>query len=384
MQRIRIQRQIRRQVKILLLCRALGIGGTERQVIILAKGLHARGHQLAVAVFYADGQLEKELRACGIAVIDLNKAGRWDALPFYVRLARLVRKQRPEIVYGFLGTPNILTTLLKPICPGMKIVWGVRASNVDLDRYDWLSRLIYRAECHLSRFADLIISNSHAGLEYATAYGFPSRKMITIPNGIDVEYFKPNGTERVLIREEWNVAAGEILIGLIGRLDPMKDHPTFLRAAATLRQEMAHVRFVCVGDGPSSYKAQLFRLATELGLNENIIWTGERSDMRAVFNALDISVSSSCTEGFSNTIAEAMACGVPCVVTNVGDSALIVGETGEIVPPGVPDAFCEGIRLMLKRLNPDLKNATRVSIANRFPKDALVTDTLNALQRVNQ
>jgi glycosyltransferase involved in cell wall biosynthesis len=371
-------------VKILLLCRSLAVGGTERQLAILAKGLHQQGHEVTVGVFYAGGPLERELHESGIPVFDLRKSGRWDVLPFFIRVVRVVWKFKPRVIYGFLGTPNILTAFLKPLFPKIWMVWGVRASNVDLDRYDWLTRLSYRIECRLSRFADLIICNSRAGLEYAAAHSFPRKKMVVIPNGIDTERFKPDAAARDRTRAEWGIAENEILIGLVARLDPMKDHPTFLRAAAMLAQEMPDVRFVCVGGGSDPYKSELRRLASEIGLDGRLIWAGARHDMTAVCNALDIaSSSSSFGEGFSNTIAEAMACGVPCVVSDVGDSASIVGGTGVIVASATPDALCEGFRLMLNRLGPDICDAARASIINRFTNDLLVTDTVKVLWRMD-
>ena len=370
-------------MKILFLCRSLVIGGTERQLVTLAKGLQQQGHDVTVAVFYVGGPLERELHESGIPVFDLRKSSRWDVLPFFIRLVRVVWKAKPRVIYGFLGTPNILTAFLKPFFPKIRMVWGVRASNMDLNRYDWLTRLSYSIECRLSRFADLIICNSRAGLEYAAAHGFPKAKMTVIPNGVDTERFKPVAVARERVRAEWGIREKEILIGLVARIDPMKDHPTFLRAAAMLAQERPDIRFVCVGDGSEPYKSESRQLANELGLDGRLIWAGARHDMPAIYNALDIASSpSSFGEGFSNTITEAMACGVPCVVTDVGDSVLIAGGTGVVVPPARPDALCEGFRLMLKRLGPDIRDAARTSIVNRFTNDLLVTNSIRALYRL--
>jgi glycosyltransferase involved in cell wall biosynthesis len=367
-------------VKIVLLCRSFDVGGTERQIVILAKGLHQQGHEVSVIVFYSHGALEKELHDNGIAVFDLRKSGRWDIFLFFVRAVRAVWRLKPQVIYGFLGTPNILAVFLKPFFLRARIVWGVRASNVDLDRYDWLSRLSYRIECWLSRFADLIICNSLAGLEYAAAHGFPRRLMTVIPNGIDTEYFKPDAVARKRIRAEWGVAENEILIGLVARLDPMKDHLTFLRAAAMLIQERKDVRFVCVGEGSEPYTRELHRQSSGLGLDGVLIWAGARYDVPAVCNALDIASSSSYSEGFSNTIAEAMACSVPCVVTDVGDSAFIVSDTGCVVPPVRPDALCDGFRLMLKAFGSSLGNTARDSIVSRFTNELMVSNTLKAVR----
>ena len=369
-------------MRILLLSRALTTGGVERQIVLLALALRQLGQEVAVAVFYTDGPLEAELRQHGVPILNLRKSGRWDTFSFFRRCVRAVRSFEPHVIYGFLSTPNLVTVLLKPIFPRIKMVWGVRASHVDYDAYDWLFRFSYWAERRLAHCADLIICNSQAGLQHAAANGFPRARMISVPNGIDIERFSPDLGARATVRSQWVIDQRSTLIGLVGRLDPMKDHSTFLRAAALLAGLRSDVRFVCVGDGPASYKAELQELAATLGLTSRLIWAGERHDMPAVFNALDIGCSSSSGEGFSNVIAEAMACGVPCVVTDVGDSALIVGATGEVVPARDPEALCRGLVTMLARLDAQARSAARASITTRFTNDVLAATTLRALSEI--
>jgi glycosyltransferase involved in cell wall biosynthesis len=368
-------------VKILLLCRSLSYGGTERQISVLAQSLSQKGHEVSIAVFYANGELEHDLHLLGIPIIDLKKSGRWDLLSFFVRLLKAVQRFRPQVIYGFLGTSNILTIFLKPLFPMVLMVWGVRSSNVDLKRYDWLHLFSYHVECWLSNFADKIICNSRAGMEYAAANGFPRQKMSVIPNGIDVERFKADAKERLRVRREWGVSHDEKLIGLVARLDLMKDHQTFLKAAAMLSSEEPNVRFVCVGDGPDDYKKGAYQLAQNLGLDGKLLWVGARNDMVAVYSALDIATSTSLGEGFSNVIAEAMACGVPCVVTDVGDSAFIVGTTGIVVPPSNPDLLCAGLLRMLKQLGGNIQDEVRTLIVSRFTNEILANDTIKLFSR---
>ena len=328
-------------MRLLFLIRALDYGGAERQAVTLAKALKARNHTVAVALFYPGGPLTHTLETEQIPVLSLDKKGRWETVGFMWRLLRLVKEYRPDIIHSYLSVANILTILIKPLLPGVKLVWGVRASDMDLSRYHWLYTLSWRAECRLSRFADRIIVNSRAGRNFAQTHGFPEANMVVVPNGIDTDQFKPDKHARTRQRRAWGIDDDEPLIGLVARLDPMKGHPVFLAAAARLAEAHRAARFVCVGDGPAAYRDELKTLAHALGLDDRLIWAGASSDMVAVYNALDISTSSSgFGEGFSNTIGEAMACEVPCVVTDVGDSAWIVEERRCVVAAGDSEALC--------------------------------------------
>src|SRR5262249_32751420 len=160
---------------------------------------------------------------------------------FFMRGVCLLRAWRPDAIYGFLSTPNLLTALFRLFVPNVRIVWGLRSAHVDVDRYDWLFRFAYRCEARLSRFADLIICNSSAGLEHAAGRGFPRGRMVVVPNGIDTERFKPDAAARARLRQQWQIDDGELLVGMVARLDAMKDHPTFLRAAALLLVQRPNV-----------------------------------------------------------------------------------------------------------------------------------------------
>lgn len=372
-------------MKIAFLIRALSFGGAERQLVALTKGLHQQGHSILVIVFYPDGPLEQELRAAGIPVRSLDKKNRWDVIGFIWRLIKLIKKENPNILHGYLGTSNILAAVLRPIFPSLKTVWSVRASELDFSRYDWLMRVSYYTECKLSRFAHLIISNSKAGLNYAVSQGFPKNKMAVIPNGIDHIKFAPDLSAGRKKRQEWGIKDGQKLIGLVGRLDPMKDHSNFIRAAAILANERDDVRFVCVGDGPDPYRQELFSQARALNLKENLIWAGALKDVKSVYNAMDIVTSSSIGEGFPNVIGEAMACGIPCVVTDVGGSSQVIGETGLLVSPGNPEELANGWKTMLERLQKEeslIKEKTRNRIVEEFTTDKLTQRTIDVLEKL--
>jgi glycosyltransferase involved in cell wall biosynthesis len=368
---------------ILLLTRALDTGGSQRQLVELALALQRRGWKVAVATFYGNGLLERPLQAAGIPIFFLNKRGRWDVFPFVWRLITVMRRERPHFVKGFLVTPNILLSALRPALGKTRVVWRLGASDMDLGCYDFLSKLEFRVSILLSRWAHLIISNSEAGRRYHIDQGYSAKHLVVVPNGIDVQQFRPDAAARREVRAEWKITPDVRLIGLVGRVDPMKDHPNFLHAAAKIATSRPETRFVCVGPGEESYRKQMIALGNSLGLKERLLWAGERTDMSRVYNALDLLVSSSrFGEGLPNAVAEAMATGVPCVVTNVGDSALLVGERGWVCPPGDSTALAQGISTALTSLPAD-SAAIRMRICTHYSTDALARGTAEQLRKLS-
>lgn len=364
---------------IVFIIRSLNYGGAERQLVNLVKGLNREKFNPTVLHFYP-GPLAKELVDANVPVISLEKKGPWELFGFLSRLYKVLKNLKPDVIHGYDSLPNILPMMFKPFFPKTRLVFGVRASNMDLDRYQLKCKIFFKMECFFSRFADLIIVNSRAGFDYVISKGFHKEKMIVIPNGIDTDRFKPDKSTGLSLRKEWGVCDGETLIGQVGRLDPMKDHPTFLKAASLLLKGKKNVRFVCLGTGDRAYKDKLVTLAQELGLSDRIHWAGPTNDMPAVYNALDIVTSSSSFgEGFPNIIGEAMACKIPCVVTDVGDSSLVMGETGIVIPPKNPESMAKG---WIESMNEDKDETTskaRFRIEKNFSLQKLFQRTEEAL-----
>ncbi|MBN3924811.1 glycosyltransferase [Nostoc sp. NMS4] len=369
--------------KVIFLIRNLSYGGAQRQLLTLVKGLDQQLFDITVLYFYSGDMLELDLKNSEIPLICLDKLGRWDIFGFFWRLFQHLKQIQPDILHGYLDESNLLAIFFKPFFASTQIVWGIRDSNMNLKHSDWLSRIIFRLESFLSRFADLIIANSHAGKSYYQTYGFPADKIVVIPNGIDTERFKPDTKGRTKVRLEWKISEDTILIGLVGRLHPMKDHPTFLKAAALLCKQRENMRFVCVGIGSNNYTQELLKLSNELGISEKVIWAGARTDMPEVHNALDIAVSASAYgEGFSNVIGEAMACGIPCVVTNVGDSTFLVGDAGLVVPPKDSEALLGAWLKILHLGGQKLSIMSRARIQEQFSTQSLCEKTESFLQNI--
>lgn len=352
--------------------------------MLLAKGLHARGDSVRVMTFYAGGELSRELKSAGIQTIQLNKSGRWDILGFLGRLLREMRRYRPKVLYCFLPMASLLGVLVRLFIPGMRIVWGVRASNVDMGRYDKLTRFETYAASWLAHRADMIICNSLTGFEYYVRRGYPRTKMRVVENGIDTERFSFDEKGRKQLRRKWGIKEHEILIGIVGRLDPMKGHETFLAAAAMLVQNVPNVRFVCVGSGQNEYASRLHRLTVELKLGDKVLWMNSEEGVTKIYCALDIATSSSSYgEGFSNAVAEAMACERVSVVTDVGDSARIVGDNDYVVPPNDPKALATRWATLIgypSERRSAIGRMARARIQQQFSVVDAVSKTVRALE----
>ena len=372
-------------IRLLFLIRSLGAGGAERQLVELVKGLDKSRFAVTVATFYGGGAFRGELDGLrNVRVVSLEKKGRWDVLPFVARLWRVARRTRPHVILSSMGISNELG-LVVGRAAGAKVVWSLRTSDIDFSHYGWMSRWSFRVGALLSRFPDLIIANSHSGKEYHIARGYYGKRMIVISNGIDTDTFRPDAEAGMRVRREWGIGEEERVIGIVGRLVPVKDHSTFLRAAALLVGEQCAARFVCVGGGAGEYQTALRSLASDLGLDGKVVWAGARSDMPAVYNALDVACSSSIGEGLPNVVAEAMATGVPCIVTDVGDSARLVGQSGVVqmvVPKGNPEAIAAAW-IGLLNLSPDERAAlgrqARERILSEYSVAQLVRRTEAAL-----
>lgn len=370
-------------MRILFLARSLETGGAERQLANLALGLLRNGHEVRVALFYPGGALRKEMEDAGVPLVDLGKRSRWDLAGFLANAARAFHAFRPEIVHGYLVAPNLLAILARAWAPEASIVWGVRASDMDFSRYDFLSKATFALSIPLSRFPDLVIANSEAGRRFHVAQGFPAERSVVIGNGIDTTRFRPDRSLGLPLRARWGARPDDRIAGIVGRADPMKDHETFLAAAEIAAERDPRLRFVSVGPDGLSRIDRLRSLPAARRLGARLTWGGETAEMTAVYNAFDLLVlSSAFGEGFPNAVAEGMACGLPCAVTDVGDAARLVGDSGVVVPPRDPAALASAILRLARSVTPPPRGEPRRRIETEFSQDALVARTEGELLRL--
>jgi glycosyltransferase involved in cell wall biosynthesis len=276
--------------------------------------------------------------------------------------------------------PNLFATLARVARPGTRVVWGVRASDMDLSRYGAFHEATFEAARRVASLADLVIANSESGRRFHVDRGYPADRTTVIPNGIDTDRFRPRPEARATLRAELGVPPDAPVIGIVARLDPMKGHELFLQAAARLLVRLPEVRFVVVGGGEVGAVDRLRGRATALGLGDRVRFVGPREDIERVYAALDVATSaSSFGEGFPNAVAEAMASGVPCVVTDVGDSARIVGSHGVVVDRDDPDALARAWSSVLEAGQVAAPGSLRDRIVARFSVERLVERTESAL-----
>lgn len=369
--------------QVVFLIRSLNAGGAERQLLKLVELLDKRLFNITVVTYYTGSAFDAELAALpGVTHVAIGKAGPSDFVGFVARLIKTVRRLQPDLIHGYMPDANGLAWLAGRLT-GARVVWGLRASDVDFRHYNFLSGALFRAAAWLSPHVDLIIANSESGRQFHIEHGYTDERMIVVPNGIDVERFRPDPDAGLRLRHEWGIPDNAFVVGSVARLDPMKDHSTLLQAAAILIRRLPNARFVIVGDGPEETKRHLANLAVSAGIDAAVVWLGARADMPAVYNAFDVAVSSSAFgEGFSNALGEAMACEVPCVTTDVGDGSAIVADTGRVVPRRQPERLAEAIADVAAADRRLLGARARARIVQSFSADALALRTTEALLRI--
>ncbi len=306
----------------------LGVGGAEAMLVQVAGSLQARGIQQHVVSLVGRGENATRLEARGVTVSSLDVRSIYSAPSTLLRLCRIVGRERPTIIQGWMYHGNLMAALAHRLVPWRtrrQLYWGLRATNMDELRYGWINMLCAR----MSRLPNLIIANSYAGVLAHQQYGYRPRRFVVVANGVDVKRFHANDELRQKMRFELELPPDAFVAIHVARVDAMKDHRTFLAALAKAPAAIG----LLVGAGTEA-----------LLLPPNVRALGLRRDIERLYLAADIVVSSSAFgEGFSNVIAEGMATGLIPVATDVGDARMIVGGTGRVIPPGDVDAMAAAI-----------------------------------------
>ncbi|WP_187639850.1 glycosyltransferase family 4 protein [Achromobacter insolitus] len=341
-----------RPLRVLHIITGLGQGGAESVLFRLATYPEANVEHVVVSLT-DEGIYGERLRAAGVAVHVLGmKRGRV-SLGGFLALRALVAAERPDAVQTWMYHADLIGGLAARLAGVRAIAWGIRNSGEHLERSSRSARMVLRACALLSgRIPKAIVCAAQKSAERHADKGYDRARMVVIANGYDLSRYAPNAEARSRVRAQWGVPQDVPAIGCVARWDPLKDHANLLRAIAALVRDGrdAGLRCVLIGRGMDTDNAELGALVDKLGLRDRLVLAGPSDDVPAAMNGLDLHVLSSCAEGFPNVVAEAMACGVYCVVTDVGDAAYIVGDAGVVVPPEQPEALARGIETALREV----------------------------------
>ena len=322
------------------------------------------------------GPVADKIRMLGVPVHALGmKRGKPHPVAL-IKLSWLLRQIKPDLVQTWLYHSDLIGGLAAKLAGSNKIFWSIRQSNIDPDSNKRSTIWIAKACAKLSSWLPgRIICCSHAAMESHVALGYAREKILVIPNGFDLDAFQPDQEARKSVRKELGLDENIFLVGLVARFDPQKDHQNFLQAAGLIRKIDTSVHFMLCGDCINSENIQLIQWIKQAGLKESIHLLGIRSDVSRLVAAMDVAVSSSLGEGFPNVVGEAMACAVPCVVTDVGDSALIVGDAGRVVPAKDPEALAAAINELLQaspESREELGKKARLQVKNNYSLQSVV------------
>ncbi|CAB3741455.1 glycosyltransferase family 4 protein [Achromobacter denitrificans] len=341
-----------RTLRVLHVITGLGQGGAESVLFRLATYPEA-GVEHTVISLTDEGIYGERLRAAGVAVRALGmKRGRV-TLGGFMELRRLIADARPDAVQTWMYHADLIGGLAARLAGVRAIAWGIRNSGEHLERSSRSARLVLRACALLSgRVPKAIVCAAQKAAQRHADKGYRRDRLVVISNGYDLSRYTPDAAARARARAEWGVVGDAPVIGCVARWDPLKDHANLLRAVAALVRDGrdAGLRCVLIGRGMTADNPELGALIDRLGLRERLVLAGPSDDVPAAMNGLDLHVLSSCAEGFPNVVAEAMACGVYCVVTDVGDAAYIVGDTGVVVPAEQAEALARGIETALREV----------------------------------
>jgi len=361
----------------------LSRGGAEAMLCKLLSRIDHGRYDLQVISLTDIGPVGREIGKLGIPVRALGMERGIPSPLLLLRLARWLRSASPDIVQTWMYHADLVGGLAAKLAGGIPVIWGVRQSQLDPSKSKKTTIWTARACAALSASVpERIVCCSHVAADVHRDLGYAADKLRVIPNGFDLVRFSPDPALRASVRQELGIALDVHVVGMVARFDPQKDFPTLIEAARRLNERKPRARFVLCGKQVTPDNAELTARIAAAGQSECFHLLGERHDVERLLTAFDVCcLSSAFGEGFPNVLGEAMACQVPCVATDVGDSAHIIGDTGVTVPPSDIPALAEALGRLLRLSQEErarLGKAARARVAATFELD-VVTRQFEAL-----
>lgn len=341
--------------------------------------VHDKQSRHVVISLMDEGKYGPLLEKAGITVLCVSMHPARPSLTKFFKLIRLIKAERPDVVQTWMYHADLLGGLATPLAGGKRVFWGVRQSRLKKGTAKRSTILVAYFCAWLSRrVPEKIICCANKAKDSHATIGYEKSKLVVIQNGYDLSRFKLDCDLGASIRKELALNPVEFVLGSVGRFHPQKDHFNLLQALVLVAQQHIEFRCLLVGTGLSSDNDLLVERIVDLGLEEKVLLLGQRTDIPAVMNALDLHVLSSRSEGFPNVLAEAMACGVPCASTDVGDVLDIIGDPNACCPPRDPHALANVISNLHQEWQSDpdawqLRKGTGVQrVADRFSMKKMV------------
>ncbi|MDX1303657.1 glycosyltransferase family 4 protein [Photobacterium sp.] len=364
------------KMKVIHIITGLSDGGAEGALFRLVTSSCNEFEHIVISLM-GNGKYGEHLTASGIKVITLNMPRGKVKLNALRRIYIVLKKEKPDVVQTWMYHADFFGGIMARLSGCENIFWGIRHSNLSPE-VNSRSTFIFAKLCSwLSPWIPKkIISCAEESVHVHRSFGYKGVFSV-VPNGYDTNRFRPDLIAGKNIREELNLAENTELVGFVARWDPQKDHENLLIAIQEVRGNHPDICCALIGTDCDVYNLELVSIIKKLGLCDNVILLGRRNDIPAVMNSLDLHVLASCGEAFPNVVAEAMASGTPCVVTDVGDAALIVGDLGWVVPAKNSAKLASAIDLALNEMQHDstwLKRSQGCSdrIIEKFSLDRMI------------
>ena len=370
-------------MKIIHVITGLNDGGAEAVLYRLCKFDKSNKHQIVSLSNL--GKYGLMLKILGLKVDTFNMSpGRFSLISFF-RLIRLLRNEMPDVVQTWMYHGDFIGGLAARISGIRAIVWGIHHTTLDPKNSKKTTILIANLSAKLSSFIPKkIIVCSKRGIDVHKKLGYDSKKMYFVPNGYDLNDFQPSALSKTQLKSQLGLEHSIPLIGSVGRFDPQKDQKNLLEALMILIKKGVSFQCILVGTGLDQSNKKIVELINKFDLSDYVKLLGQRNDIPNIMNTLDLHIlSSAYGEAFPNVINEAMACGTPCVVTDVGDSANIVGDTGWVAPPSDPEALANVIEIALQDLTKGTSRDKRsISARDRIEKNFSIKRMVNSYSEI--
>ena len=356
-------------MKLCIFLPSLELGGTERRMVLLAKQLKEKGHNVGICTLRETGVFVEQVKNAGIPLHTANKGGRYDLIRPFFWLMGYFKKQKYDVVLSCLPSANLYALTSKITSVKTPLIWGLASAELPMGDYGLWARISYFVQMLLSRLSNKVVVNSLAGKQSAVRKGYQADNILVIHNGVDTQKFSYSDKKAKAWRNKHGIPKSVKLIGMVGRLDPAKGQKVFLEACELAHQQNDEIWFAMVGGGEDDFAKKMLNEIHQHPLyqkhQKRLAYIEHEDDVIAAYSAFDVTTIPSKSESLPNALLEAMACGRLAVVTDVGDCKYVVSDHGKVCEVGDSKAIASAWLSVLNKKKSQQK-AIQKYIENNF------------------